>query len=88
MTLIADARPVRWTGIPVEIAADRCKGCELCVTACPPKVLALDLEAVNPLGHHPVRLIDPAHCTSCAFCARVCPDAVLTVYAPPKGVAR
>ncbi|HSL34265.1 MAG TPA: 4Fe-4S binding protein [Candidatus Limnocylindrales bacterium] len=88
MTLIADARPVRWTGTPVEIAADRCKGCELCVTACPPKVLALDLEAVNPLGHHPVRLIDPAHCTSCAFCARVCPDDVLTVYAPPKGVAR
>jgi 2-oxoglutarate ferredoxin oxidoreductase subunit delta len=88
MTLIADARPVRWTGIPVEIAADRCKGCELCVTACPPKVLALDLETVNPLGHHPVRLIDPAHCTSCAFCARVCPDAVLTVYAPPKGVVR
>lgn len=88
MTLTAVARPVPRTGTPVEIASDRCKGCELCVAACPPKVLALDVEAVNPLGHHPVRLLDAARCTSCAFCARVCPDAVLTVYAPPKGVCR
>lgn len=88
MTLTAVARPVPWAGTPVVIANDRCKGCELCVAACPPKVLALDLESVNPLGHHPVRLLDAARCTSCAFCARVCPDAVLTVYAPPKGARR
>ena len=88
MTLAPVAPTIRWTGIPVLVATDRCKGCELCVAACPPRVLALDLDLVNPLGHHPVRLVDASRCTSCAFCARVCPDAVLTVLAPPKGVAR
>jgi 2-oxoglutarate ferredoxin oxidoreductase subunit delta len=71
--------------LPLEIETDRCKGCELCVTACPKHVLALDVTVVNVLGYHPVRLTDAAGCTSCAFCARVCPDAVFTVYAPPKG---
>jgi 2-oxoglutarate ferredoxin oxidoreductase subunit delta len=70
--------------VPLEIARDRCKGCELCVAACPHHVLALDLEVVNALGYHPIELLDAAGCTSCAFCARVCPDAVFTVYAPPK----
>lgn len=66
---------------PLAIDADRCKGCELCVTACPKACLALDAAVVNRLGHHPIRLIDEAACTSCAFCARVCPDTVFTVFA-------
>jgi 2-oxoglutarate ferredoxin oxidoreductase subunit delta len=69
---------------PVVIAAERCKGCGLCVTACGPGVLAIDVGAVNVLGHHPVRLTDPGGCTSCARCARVCPDAAFTVLARPR----
>ena len=69
---------------PLEIAQDRCKGCELCIAACPKHVLELDRALVNVLGYHPIRLTDAGACTSCAFCARVCPDAVFTVYAPPK----
>jgi 2-oxoglutarate ferredoxin oxidoreductase subunit delta len=69
---------------PLAIASDRCKGCELCITACPHHVLELDQSVVNALGYHPVRLIDPAGCTSCVLCARVCPDAVFTVFAPRK----
>jgi 2-oxoglutarate ferredoxin oxidoreductase subunit delta len=71
---------------PLDIAADRCKGCRLCVTACPKHVLELDPSAVNVLGHHPVRLTDAGACTSCALCARVCPDAVFTIYARPRAV--
>jgi 2-oxoglutarate ferredoxin oxidoreductase subunit delta len=70
--------------LPLEVTRDRCKGCELCVHACPKHCLALDLDVVNALGYHPVRLTDAEACTSCAFCARVCPDAVFTVYAAPK----
>lgn len=70
--------------VPVEVATDRCKGCELCVSACPKDALALDPATVNVLGHHPIRLVDAAACTSCALCVRVCPDAVLSVYARPK----
>lgn len=69
---------------PLAIARDRCKGCELCVAACPHHLLALDRSVVNALGYHPIELLDASLCTSCAFCARVCPDAVFTVYAPPK----
>jgi len=74
--------PSAWS--PLDIADDRCKGCELCIGACPQHVLALDTGIVNPLGYHPIRLTDPAGCTSCALCARVCPDAIFTVYAPRK----
>ena len=69
---------------PVEIAQDRCKGCGLCIDACPKHVLELNGAIVNELGYHPVRLTDAAACTSCALCARVCPDAVFAVYARPR----
>lgn len=69
---------------PLVIAEDRCKGCELCIAACPKHVLALDRGRINALGYHPVELGDAAACTSCAFCARVCPDVVFTVWAAPR----
>ena len=81
-----DASASSW--MPLHIATDRCKGCELCVTECPKHVLALDRSTVNALGYHPVELTDAPGCTSCALCARICPDAVFTVYAPPKGAHR
>jgi len=70
--------------LPLEIRSERCKGCSLCVEACPKHVLALDEDVVNGLGYHPVRLLDAAGCTSCAFCARVCPEASFTVLAPGR----
>ena len=74
--------PVPWT--PLVVAEERCKGCELCVAACPKSCLALERIRVNVLGYHPVRLTDAAACTSCAICARVCPDSVFTVWAAPR----
>ena len=90
MTVAVQTSPSRGPDLeafePLDIAIDRCKGCGLCVSVCPKHVLALDAATVNPLGYHPVELLDAASCTSCALCARVCPDAVLTVYAPAKKV--
>lgn len=74
--------PLPWA--PLVIAGQRCKGCELCVAACPKGVLALNRGIVNVLGYHRVELRDAAGCTSCAFCARVCPDAVFTVWSAPR----
>jgi 2-oxoglutarate ferredoxin oxidoreductase subunit delta len=70
--------------VPLEIATNRCKGCGLCVDACPRHVLVLDESTVNVLGYHPVQLTNAAECTSCAICARICPDVAFTVYAPAK----
>jgi 2-oxoglutarate ferredoxin oxidoreductase subunit delta len=81
---MAIASVARSAWVPLEIATDRCKGCELCVAVCAKGVLELDRTVVNTLGHHPVHVADPAGCTSCALCARVCPDAVFTVFARPR----
>ncbi len=63
----------------IEVSPRYCKGCELCVSACPQSVLALDMENLTPKGYHPVYLTKDG-CTGCAICALVCPEAALTVY--------
>jgi 2-oxoglutarate ferredoxin oxidoreductase subunit delta len=56
-----------------------CKGCGLCVDACPKKILSLDTSRVNIKGYNPVLCDDINTCTTCAVCARVCPDSVIKV---------
>lgn len=63
----------------IEVNELFCKGCALCVDACPQKVLALDMERLTPKGYHPAHLVQEG-CTGCAVCALVCPEAALTVY--------
>lgn len=62
----------------VVINIEKCKGCEVCITACPQEVLAISSE-VNSKGYHYAVKVN-ADCTGCANCAVVCPDAVITVY--------
>lgn len=63
----------------IEVDPRYCKGCELCVSECPQKALALDLEHLTPKGYHPVYLVSD-ECTGCGICAVICPEAALTVY--------
>lgn len=72
----------------VEINELYCKGCELCVHACPQDVLRLDRTRLTSKGYHPVQLFDEG-CTGCAVCAVVCPEAAFTVYRwiQPQAVA-
>ena len=58
---------------------ERCKGCELCVSACPKKIVAIDMETINRKGYHPAAVKDMASCIACACCAKICPDSVITV---------
>ncbi|MFO7978038.1 MAG: 4Fe-4S binding protein [Bacteroidales bacterium] len=62
----------------VVINIEKCKGCEVCLSACPHQVLSLSNE-VNSKGYHYAVKVNSA-CTGCANCAVVCPDAVITVY--------
>ena len=55
-----------------------CKGCGLCVTACPKHIVALKDE-LNGKGYHPAGITDQEKCIGCAFCATMCPDCVITV---------
>lgn len=56
-----------------------CKGCELCVNACPQKSIHLALDRITPRGYHPAEVL-PERCTGCGSCAVVCPEAAITVY--------
>ena len=62
------------------IRADRCKGCELCVSVCPKNILALEEDKVNKKGYHNVYVKNPDECIACASCALMCPDGIINVY--------
>jgi 2-oxoglutarate ferredoxin oxidoreductase subunit delta len=63
----------------VQVSDVYCKGCELCITACPQQVLGLATDRITPKGYHPATLIAEG-CTGCAICSVVCPEAAITVY--------
>ena len=63
----------------VTFAENVCKGCGLCITACPKKIVELDSSTLNAKGHHPAHCIYESQCIGCAFCATMCPDCAITV---------
>ena len=65
---------------------DKCKGCELCVSFCPKKILALD-SAVNTKGYHPACIVRQEDCIGCASCAQMCPDCCISIYELEEGEA-
>lgn len=58
---------------------DRCKGCGLCETVCPKKIVKMAADITNVKGFHPAAVTNQAECIGCAFCAQICPDCVITV---------
>jgi 2-oxoglutarate ferredoxin oxidoreductase subunit delta len=62
----------------VVIDVDACKGCDLCIEACPPGVLVMTTATVNARGYRFPLLM--AGCTGCRACAQICPDFVFQVY--------
>ncbi len=63
----------------VTFDTERCKGCGLCVTVCPKKIISLAKETINSKGYHPAEIIEQDKCIACAFCATMCPDTVIKV---------
>ena len=66
------------------IDTDRCKGCELCIVACPPAVLSMS-KTPNAHGYFYPELAPG--CTGCTACQQVCPDYVFEVYKYDEPVA-
>ena len=62
----------------IVIDVDACKGCDLCIDACPPNVLMMTTHEVNARGYRYPVLIPG--CTGCKICAQVCPDFCFQVY--------
>ena len=69
----------------IEVAEEICKGCELCITACPQESIGLS-DRLNALGYRVIAL-ERDNCTGCVNCAIVCPEGAITVYRVKKSAA-
>ena len=56
----------------IEIRKQRCKGCRLCIEACPKGSIRLAAE-LNDMGYHPAEHAG-GECTGCGLCYVVCPE--------------
>ena len=65
--------------VKFSIKEELCKGCELCVRACPKKLLQLAPDKLNEKGYHPVMITDVNACVACGSCFRTCPDTVNSI---------
>ena len=73
----------------LEVDTEECKGCGLCIEACPPKVISLS-ERLNHFGYH-TAVYKGSGCTACGICFMVCPEpgaiTVLRLVSPGAGGA-
>jgi 2-oxoglutarate ferredoxin oxidoreductase subunit delta len=63
----------------IELDRELCKGCYLCIRACPVKVLSKE-DATNSAGTYPAVASSMEKCIACGNCYTVCPDVCITVY--------
>ena len=63
----------------VTISEEACKGCGLCTTVCPKKIVELSKDKINSKGFHPAQVTNQEECIGCAFCATMCPDCIIKV---------
>ena len=56
-----------------------CKGCGLCVEACPQKIIAIDKGNINSKGYNPAFVEDQDKCRQCGICYQMCPDVVINI---------
>jgi 2-oxoglutarate ferredoxin oxidoreductase subunit delta len=62
----------------IKVYKDQCKGCELCVHACPQQILGMTDE-LNAKGYFYAQMVDPGRCIGCAICGVICPDWAIEV---------
>jgi 2-oxoglutarate ferredoxin oxidoreductase subunit delta len=63
----------------ITVNFEKCKGCGLCTTSCPKKIVAIQKEKRNSKGYLTATCINDDACIGCAMCAMMCPDCAITV---------
>ena len=62
----------------IKVHRDQCKGCELCIIACPQQILGMS-KTLNAKGYFHAQVDDPGRCIGCSICAIICPDWAIEV---------
>ncbi len=72
----------------IRVDTDECKGCGLCIEACPPKVIALS-ERLNHYGYR-TATYQGSGCTGCGICFFACPEpgAITVLHLDPAALSR
>jgi len=60
----------------INISPDRCKGCELCVQACPQQILGMSRK-INRKGYFYAEVVEQPRCIGCRLCCITCPDVAI-----------
>ncbi|MDD4938722.1 MAG: 4Fe-4S dicluster domain-containing protein [Candidatus Omnitrophica bacterium] len=63
----------------VKIDIEKCKGCFLCVSFCPKRLIKPDSK-LNRRGVRPAKMEIDSQCLGCAMCAVICPDCCIEIY--------
>jgi 2-oxoglutarate ferredoxin oxidoreductase subunit delta len=68
----------------IRINRELCKGCGLCVEACPKRSIRIS-NNLNIKGYYPAEYTEKEKsknrkCTGCALCAIICPDIAIEVF--------
>ncbi len=63
----------------VEFYTERCKGCELCVNACPKNIISMNSKNVNKKGYNTPEIKEMEKCIGCGSCFIMCPESCLKV---------
>ncbi len=63
----------------VVIDEKKCKGCGLCLSVCPVKIILLKKE-LNSSGYHPACIEEMEKCTVCTSCALICPESAIEIW--------
>jgi 2-oxoglutarate ferredoxin oxidoreductase subunit delta len=80
---LKEAQRITSRGRP-EIDTEMCKGCELCVGACPENVLRMSART-NTQGVPFAEYDTSGGCTACKSCAIICPDNAISIYKFERG---
>ena len=64
--------------LEVRVLTEYCKGCRLCVAACPVEALEVSDE-LSALAVYPPRQKADVQCTGCLSCVLMCPDAAIEI---------